>query len=76
MITCEDVLREVSNYIDHEVTSELRQQIERHTSDCHNCRVLLSTTTLTVNLVSDAGILELPRGVSERLRERLKPMCV
>jgi len=71
MISCEEVLQEVSNYIDTEVTEDLRRQIEEHLRGCHNCTVLVSTTRKTVSLASCVGILELPSGVSERLMARL-----
>ena len=73
MIRCEDVLREVSNFIDAEVTEELRHEIEEHLRGCHNCTVLVSTTRKTLSLVSSARILELPTGASQRLIERLAP---
>ena len=71
MIRCEDVLREVSNYIDAEVTQELRRQIEEHLRGCQDCTVLVSTTRKTVSLLSSSRILELPSDVSQRLMERL-----
>ena len=71
MIHCEDVLRELSNYIDQEVTPELRRQIEEHLRACHHCTVLVSTTRKTLSLVAGSNILELPSGVSQRLLERL-----
>jgi anti-sigma factor RsiW len=71
MIRCEDVLRELSNYIDREVTPDLRRQIEEHLGACHHCTVLVSTTRKTLSLVADSSILELPSGVSQRLLTRL-----
>ena len=71
MIRCEDVLLEISNYIDLEVTEGLRREIEEHLRRCHNCTVLVSTTRKTIRLVSSSRILELPSGVSQRLMERL-----
>lgn len=71
MISCEDVLREISNYMDLEVTAELRREIEEHFRGCHNCTVLVSTTRKTILLVSSSRILELPSGASERLMARL-----
>jgi len=72
MIRCEDVLRELSNYIDVEVTEELCRQIEEHLQACHKCAVLLSTTRKTLSLVANnSRILELPSDVSQRLMERL-----
>ena len=71
MIRCEDVLRELSNYIDVEVTEELCRQIEEHLQACHSCAVLLSTTRKTLSLVANSRILELPADVSQRLMQRL-----
>ena len=71
MISCEEILREVSNYIDSEVTEDLRRQIEEHLRGCHNCTVLVSTTRKTVSLLSSSRILELPSDVSQRLMQRL-----
>ena len=71
MISCEDVLREIANYVDLEVTAELRREIEEHLRGCPNCTVLVSTTRKTISLVSSSRILELPSGASERLMARL-----
>ena len=71
MIRCEDVLRELSNYIDLEVSAELRQQIEEHLRACDHCTVLVSTTRKTLSLVTNSTVFELPSGLSQRLMERL-----
>jgi len=71
MITCEEVLRELSNYLDEELTPELRAQVQEHLRGCRNCTVLVNTTRKTLTLVADHFVSELPHGVSERLIERL-----
>jgi anti-sigma factor RsiW len=71
MICCEELLREISSYIDEEITSELRVQIESHLCACRHCKVVVDTTKKTLTLVADNSFLELPQGVSERLLERL-----
>ena len=71
MITCEEVLREISNYLDEELTLELRAQVQEHLRLCHNCTVLVNTTRKTLTVVADNFVAELPHGVSERLIERL-----
>ena len=71
MITCEEVLRELSNYLDEELTSQLRAQVQEHLRMCRNCTVLVNTTRKTLTLVADNFVSELPHGVSERLIERL-----
>lgn len=71
MIGCEDILREISDLLDEEITAEMRVQIETHLCACRNCKVLVDTTRKTLTLVSSTSFLELPQGVSERLLARL-----
>lgn len=71
MITCEEVLRELSNYLDEELPSEVRAQIQQHLRSCRNCTVLVNTTRRTLTLVANHFVSELPLGVSERLIKRL-----
>ena len=71
MICCEELLREISSYIDEEITVELRVQIETHLCACRHCKVVVDTTKKTLTLVADNSFLELPQGVSERLLDRL-----
>lgn len=71
MITCEEVLRELSNFLDGEVSPALRAEIEEHLSACHNCTVLFDTTRKTLTLVSDTYFVELPVGLTERVLQRL-----
>jgi len=71
MICCEDILREISELLDDEITAEMRIQIETHLCACRDCKVLVDTTRKTLTLVSNYSVLELPDGVSARLLERL-----
>lgn len=71
MITCEEVLRELSNFLDGEVPAALQAEIELHLHSCRNCTVLFDTTRKTLKLVGDAYFVELPVGLTERVLERL-----
>lgn len=68
MVSCQHVLRELSNYIDNTVDSDLRRAIEQHLQGCRRCSVVLDTTRKTLMIYSDGGVLEIPAGYSERLR--------
>lgn len=71
MIRCEHVLQELSNFLDHEVAEALRREIEEHLRGCRNCTVLVDTTRMTLRLVAENQVFELPPGVAERLLARL-----
>lgn len=71
MITCAELLRELSNYLDGEVDPQLRQELETHLKSCKRCWVLVHTTRKTLRILADERIIELPAGFSERLRAKL-----
>jgi anti-sigma factor RsiW len=68
---CEDVLAELSAFVDDELPVEVRQHIEEHLRTCITCRVLIDTTRRTLKIVADGQAFEVPDVVSERLIERV-----
>ena len=68
---CAELLREMAEYLDEDMTIELRVQIESHLCACRHCKVVVDTTRKVLTLVADDSFLELPQGVSERLLERI-----
>ena len=71
-ISCLDVWREISNFIDHAVSPELRQRIEEHLKVCEHCTAIYDGTRNVVKLVADGNTYELPAGFSDHLRQRLE----
>ena len=70
-ISCLEVIRELSSYIDQEVASELRAQIEAHLSRCAHCTAIYDGTRNVITLVGDERTLELPVGFSQRFKAKL-----
>jgi hypothetical protein len=74
-MSCEHVILEISNYIDGEISAELRQRMEDHIRGCKHCAAVLDGTNNTLRLLADGrafdGLFKLPAGFSERLRQRL-----
>jgi Putative zinc-finger len=68
---CEDVWREISNYIDGEVGAALRSEMEEHFKICKRCASVLAGTRNVVQLYGDERMLEVPAGFSRRLEKRL-----
>jgi uncharacterized protein YqiB (DUF1249 family) len=64
VVSCQQVLRELSNYIDNDVDSQLRTEIEKHLSACGRCSVVLDTTRQVVRIYCDETVLEVPSGYS------------
>ncbi len=71
VVNCEEVWREVSNYLDGEVDPTLRVAIEEHVRGCKRCRAVLDGTRNVIQLYGDERMLEVPLGFSQRLHQRL-----
>jgi predicted anti-sigma-YlaC factor YlaD len=72
MMDCKDVLAGLSDYMDGDVSGELRKALEEHIRRCRRCRVVFDTTRRTLQIVSDAEPFEVPLAVSARLYARLE----
>ena len=71
-LTCKEVWREVSNYIDGTIAPEIRRELELHISYCRHCAAVIDGVHNVIILVADDRIFALPAGFSARLRARLK----
>jgi len=72
VVRCEDVWREVSNYLDGEVDSGLRAAIEEHVRGCKRCTAVVDGTRNVVQIYGDERMVEVPLGFSRRLHQRLE----
>ena len=70
-ISCLEVIRELSNYIDQDVPSQLREQILTHLPGCSHCTAIYDGLRNTLTLTGDGRAFDLPAGFSERLRAKL-----
>ena len=70
-ISCEDVWREISNYVDGDVDPVLRERIAAHLKSCAHCSAVVDGTHNLIRLVGDGRSFDLPNGFSERLKQRL-----
>jgi hypothetical protein len=71
MLNCEQVWREVSNYIDGDVDAALRPAMEEHFRTCKRCASVLAGARNVVQLYGDELMLEVPAGFGRRLEKRL-----
>ena len=70
-LTCSKVRRELCGYIEGDLPLRLKVEISDHIATCDRCRALYNDLNMTVRLLGDEYILQLPAGFSKRLRERL-----
>jgi Putative zinc-finger len=72
VVNCEQVWREVSDYLDGEMDAALRSAMEQHIRGCKRCTALLEGTRNVIQLYGDERMLQAPLGFSSRLRHRLE----
>ena len=66
-ISCVEVWREISAYLDKDVSPELRERMEYHFKRCKHCLAVVEGTRNVIRLVGDDQAFDLPTGFSERL---------
>ena len=70
-LNCEQVWREISNYLDGEVDATLRAAMDEHFRTCKHCASVLEGTRNVVQLYGDERMIEVPSGFGRRLEQRL-----
>jgi hypothetical protein len=71
MLNCEQVWREISNYVDGDIDAALGSAMDEHFRGCKRCASLLAGTRNVVRLYGDERMLEVPAGFGQRLEKRL-----
>src|SRR6266404_5448996 len=72
VVSCEEVWREISNYLEGEVGPGLRAAMEEHLRGCKHCTAVLDGTRNVIQLYGDERMVEVPLGFSHRLHRRLE----
>ena len=70
-IACDEVRGLMVEYMEHDLSASLREQIDRHLLSCSHCTAIYDGTCNVVQLVGSHGLIELPAGFSERLFSKL-----
>lgn len=69
-ISCAEVWREISNYLEDEVSADLRTRMDEHFKGCKRCTAVLVGTRNVVRLVGDAAVFDLLTTVSDCIDQK------
>jgi hypothetical protein len=72
MVVCDQVLREISNYVNNDVDPQLRAEMDKHFLGCQRCTSVLVGMRNVIHLYTDERMLEIPLGFSQRMHRGLK----
>ena len=70
-ISCVEVWREISNYIDEATDPELRSRMEAHFQVCKHCCAVLDGTKNVVKLIADGAEFEIPSNLGKLIYSKL-----
>jgi hypothetical protein len=71
VIKCDDVLSNISHYLEDDLDPALKRTMEEHVAQCRHCKAVLEGTGNVVALYGDESLFSLPAGFHSRLRLRL-----
>jgi anti-sigma factor RsiW len=72
LLTCKDFLRELSDYLDESLDSEIRAKLENHITECPNCWVIADTTRKTIQIYKGMEPQSIPSDIEQRLMVALE----
>ena len=71
MITCDEFFAEFADYLENQISPEVREELELHLSQCRACYVLYDSSRKTIKLVSESNSFELPQKVFDPIIDRV-----
>ena len=71
-LTCQEVLDQLSEYLDDEARAELVRQVDQHVGMCSHCRFEVDTLRRVILLYRCEEKVILPVALSEKLQRALE----
>ncbi len=69
---CEELITSISEYVEGSINPQLCLELEKHLSECHNCRVVVNTLKKTIDIYREQNTQDkVPVDVKNRLLARL-----
>jgi heterodisulfide reductase subunit B len=67
LLTCKEFLSELSEFLDEQTDSDIKNKLERHVTECPNCWVICDTTKKTIQVYKGMEACAIPEAVHTRL---------
>jgi anti-sigma factor RsiW len=71
-LNCQDVIHELSNYIDGDLDATLKKELESHLKECRECDLVVDQTKKTIDIFCDSEPIELPGDMRNRLHDAVR----
>lgn len=71
-LNCQEVLDQLSDFLEEDLALELRQQIDSHLNGCRHCHLEVDTLRTTIQLYRTDDAVGTPIHLSERIQVALR----
>jgi hypothetical protein len=71
MITCDEFMADLGDFLGAESAAEVREQLEYHIAHCRVCQVIYDSTCKTVKIVTETGSFDLAQEISEEITGKI-----
>lgn len=71
MITCDEFFAELGDYLEDQLSPEVRKELQLHVSECRACHVLVDSTRNTIKIVTESSSFDLPQSVFDPIIDRV-----
>ncbi|WP_321476257.1 anti-sigma factor [uncultured Paludibaculum sp.] len=75
MVTCQDFLKELNDFLDETTDPALRAELEKHITECPNCWVICDTTRKTISVYKGMEPQAIPPSIHEKLMSLIQKRC-
>jgi anti-sigma factor RsiW len=74
-VNCKDFLKELTDYLDGNISVTVREELDEHLHWCRDCHVVLNTTKKTIEIYRDNRLYELPEKLRQQLQQAIITRC-
>jgi anti-sigma factor RsiW len=71
-LNCQGIIRELTDYLDGELSSAVKAELELHLAECDDCRIVVDSTRKTIEIFCRCQSVPLPEDVRSRLHAALR----
>lgn len=75
-VTCEDLLAQISAYLDGDLNAATCERIEQHAQTCPECARVIADFRATTGICRKAAEAPLPDAVRAKAQERVRELLV
>ncbi|MCK5126230.1 MAG: zf-HC2 domain-containing protein [candidate division Zixibacteria bacterium] len=71
MSHCRDMIKKLADYLDGDLEPEFCTELEKHLKGCNNCKLMINSMKMTVQLCKDGTCEDLPQEFQDKFQQKL-----